>query len=296
MAGNSAAAAEMKEIAALMRDSGLEVYATSGWEGMGVSSSVNYWAVLEHHTAATEDITNMLINGRSDLPGPLCNWELQKYGRWGLIASGRANHAGEGTLPSSESYGIEATGPQNYPDTYGPNAFPDNYNSYVTGVACILAVMNADVSDVFGHKETARPVGRKIDPYFDMGQMRSKVDQGIEGEDMTSDDWAKLNKRFDKLEKLMTDHEHSENGRFKLVSRGEYEDGTVDEKSQHFKDSNRGIYTQVTDTFVMAARGQYADGSIDANSQHYKDSRRGIYEAVTGDAPATFEDVEREPR
>lgn len=194
MAGNSAAVNEMKEIAALMRDSGLKVSASSGWESRGVSSSVNYWAVLCHHTAATDDIDNMLINGRSDLPGPLCNWALHEFGEWVMIASGRANHAGEGTLPSSESYGIEATGPQNYPDTYGPNAFPGNYESYVTGVACMLAVMNSNVPDTFGHKETARPLGRKIDPYFDMPQFRGMVDDGVgEGEDLTADEskWLK---------------------------------------------------------------------------------------------------------
>lgn len=184
MAGNTAAVAEMKEIAALMRDSGLEVYATSGWENRGRSSSVNYWAILCHHTAATDDITNMLINGRSDLPGPLCNWELQEHGRWGLIASGRANHAGEGTLASSESYGIEATGPQNYPGTYGPAAFPQNYDSYEVGVACIMAVVGADIDDVFGHKETATPPGRKIDPYFDMDAFR----RGVPGSTVEEDD------------------------------------------------------------------------------------------------------------
>jgi hypothetical protein len=190
MAGNSAVVAEMEEIAALMRDSGLTVKAYANWKSCGVSSTMNPWAVLDHHTAATDDIDNMLINGRSDLQGPLCNWALHEYGDWVLIASGRANHAGEGTLPSSESYGIEATGPQNYPDTYGPDAFPGNYDSYVVGVACILAVMDGDTGDVFGHKETARPLGRKIDPYFDMNRFRSEVKEGEAGEaeDLTSEE------------------------------------------------------------------------------------------------------------
>jgi N-acetylmuramoyl-L-alanine amidase len=186
--GSSAAVTEMKQIAALMRDSGLTVLSSSGWETRGKSSSVNYWAVLCHHTAATDDIDNMLINGRPDVSGPLCNWALHENGDWVLLASGRANHAGEGTLPSSESYGIEATGPQGYPDTYGPKAFPGNYSSYDLGVACMLAVMGADIPDVFGHKETARPVGRKIDPYFDMGKFRSDVDTGGTEEDMPLND------------------------------------------------------------------------------------------------------------
>ena len=183
MAGNSAAAAEMRECAALMRDSGLTVIASSGWENRGRSSDVNYWATLCHHTANPNDNDDILINGRPDLSGPLCNWALHEYGDWVLIASGRANHAGEGTLPSSESYGVEATGPQDYPDKYGTAAFPNNYDSYVVGVACILAVMGGDTGDVFGHKETATPPGRKIDPYFDMGQYRGAVKEAEPGEE-----------------------------------------------------------------------------------------------------------------
>jgi hypothetical protein len=73
---------------------------------------VSYWAVIAHHTAATNDSDSTLINGRSDLPGPLCNRALPENGDWVLIASGRANHAGEGTLSNFEAQGIEATGPQ----------------------------------------------------------------------------------------------------------------------------------------------------------------------------------------
>jgi hypothetical protein len=110
-----------------------------------------------------------------------------------LIASGRANHAGEGTLSNSEAQGIEATGPQGYPDTYGPAAFPGNYDSYEIGCACLLAAMGADVADLFGHKETARPLGRKIDPYFNMGPFRAGVESGEGDGDLTSDErkWLK---------------------------------------------------------------------------------------------------------
>jgi N-acetylmuramoyl-L-alanine amidase len=203
MAGNSAAAAEMRECAALMKDSGLTVKASTGWEGRGRSSSVNYWAVLAHHTAAENDNDALLINGRSDVPGPLCNWALHENGDWVLIASGRANHAGEGTLPSSESYGIEATGPQDYPDKYGPSAFPQNYQSYELGVACILAVMGQDTGDLFGHKETARPIGRKIDPYFSMDSFRTGVkaeDPGRPEADMDSTEHRWLREIYQALQ------------------------------------------------------------------------------------------------
>jgi hypothetical protein len=192
MAGNSANVKEMEEAAALMRDAGLTVLASSGWKDRGRSADLYPWALIAHHTAATDDITSMLINGRSDLPGPLCNFELREYGDWNLIASGRANHAGEASVTNSESYGIEATGPQGYPDTYGPKAFPGNYGSYEVGCACILAAMGAEVADLMGHKEIAPT--RKIDPYFDMGAFRKGVAAGGgEGDDLTADEsrWLK---------------------------------------------------------------------------------------------------------
>jgi hypothetical protein len=176
MAGNSANVNEMREAGALMVDAGLDVYEVSGWTSRGRSSDLYPWALIAHHTAATTDITEMLCNGRSDLPGPLCNFELQKSGRWGLLASGRANHAGEATITNSESYGIEATGPIPL-DAYGPGAFP-NYDSYEVGCACILAAMGTTVDDLKGHKEIAQPPGRKIDPSFDMGTFRKSVAAG----------------------------------------------------------------------------------------------------------------------
>jgi hypothetical protein len=186
MAGNSANVAEMREAGALMVDAGLAVYEVSGWTTRGRSADLYPWALIAHHTAATTDITEMLCNGRSDLPGPLCNFELQKNGRWGLLASGRANHAGEATITNSESYGIEATGPIPI-EGYGPGAFPGNYDSYVTGCACILAAMGATTADLKAHKEIAP--SRKIDPSFDMNTFRSGVAAGgSEAQDMTGEE------------------------------------------------------------------------------------------------------------
>lgn len=198
MAGNDAAVRMMEEAAALMDDAGLTVKASSGWKDRGKSSDVHYWAVLAHHTASTSDNDALLINGRPDVSGPLCNWALHANGDWVTIASGRANHAGEGTLPSSESQGIEATGPWGYPDTYGPAAFKQ-YDQYELGVACLLAAMNADIDDLFGHKETARPVGRKIDPYFDMDPFRKGVATAEEDDwDMTQGEFnAFMDKYFE---------------------------------------------------------------------------------------------------
>jgi hypothetical protein len=273
--GSSAAAAEMKEIAALMRDSGLTVLASSGWESRGLSSSVNYWAVIAHHTAATTDIDNILINGRSDLAGPLCNWALHDNGDWVLIASGRANHAGEGTIPSSEAYGVEATGPHGYPNTYGPAAF-HNYDEYELGSACMLAVMGANINDLFGHKETARPVGRKIDPYFDMDPFRKGAAAAEEGDELNDADRNWIEGRLDAHTQQLLD---TMDAHFKLLARGEYKDGTIDTNSTHYKDSHRGLFQQISDINKSLARGEI-NGAIDPTSQHYADSHRGIMDEL----------------
>jgi hypothetical protein len=164
MPGNAAVADRMRRAAALMRVRGLRVEAFSGWATAGRSSTMRPRAVTVHHTAAAVDVDRVLRDGRPTVPGPLCNWALHRDGSWWLVASGRANHAGVGWLPSSESFGIEATGPVPITAT-GIRAFP-NYDEYVLGVACILQVEGWPVSRVYAHKETAQPDCRKIDPAF----------------------------------------------------------------------------------------------------------------------------------
>jgi hypothetical protein len=186
----------MRKAVALMRSRGLTVGAFAGWADAGRSASFTPRAVTVHHTGAAVDVDRILRDGRADLPGPLCNWALHRDGSWWLVASGRANHAGVGWLPSSESYGIEATGP--VPVTaQGVKAFP-NYEQYVLGVACILEAEGWSPGVVYAHKETATPDGRKIDPAFgdpfpkpyrDMDRFRGQVQAAMNGEDdMTADE------------------------------------------------------------------------------------------------------------
>jgi hypothetical protein len=193
MPGNPQVAARMRKAAALMRARGLRVSAMAGWEDRGRSADFAPRAVLLHHTAAAVDVDRILRDGRPDLSGPLCNWAVHRNGGWVLVAAGRANHAGVGTLPNSASYGVEATGPDPA-GASGPAAF-GNYGAYVLGVACILAAEGWDTSAVFGHKETARPVGRKVDPAFSVPDFEAAVRAAMAGEeedDMTPDEHKAL--------------------------------------------------------------------------------------------------------
>lgn len=176
----------MRKAANLMVQRGLVVKYSSGWEGRGRPYSFNpSVGVIYHHTASANDSDNVLINGRSDLPGPLCHWALHKNGDVVLIASGYANHAGEsesGAPTNATGWGIEATGPNDL-NAYGPGAF-DNYAEYEIMVACILEAEGWNTGKIWAHKESCYPSGRKVDPYFDTPPFEQAVTEIMQGDDM----------------------------------------------------------------------------------------------------------------
>lgn len=90
-----------------LRKHGLTVIETPGWKTRGWAGRGFYGTpkgVLHHHTATTSarrystgaPTLNMLIGGRSDLPGPLCNLAFGRAGEVYVVAAGWANHAGVG--------------------------------------------------------------------------------------------------------------------------------------------------------------------------------------------------------
>ena len=101
-------------IADRLRAAGLAVVEVDGWKTRG-SDSFNPRGGVDHHTAGSNNgnapSLNICINGRSDLPGPLCN-TLQGFdGTQYVIAAGKANHAGDGGWKglsgNSSVYGME---------------------------------------------------------------------------------------------------------------------------------------------------------------------------------------------
>lgn len=188
-----------KNTPAILRAAGLTVVGTDGWWARGRPNNTgdfNPVGVLCHHTATgpkTPDsaVVRLLVDGRSDLPGPLCQFGLSREGIVYLIAGGRANHAGKakrsGSVPAGDGnelyYGIEA-----FNDGVGEAWTPKQLNAY----ALLCAVLSkeftkGDSASVRGHKETS--VTGKIDPTFDMKNFRKKVDQKLkeleDGKEMT---------------------------------------------------------------------------------------------------------------
>lgn len=77
------------------RMGGINVFA-NGWQTRGNGMSPNYGGLLIHHTAGSNNVNidQILITGRSDLPGPLCNFCVMYDGDLGIISANPANHAG----------------------------------------------------------------------------------------------------------------------------------------------------------------------------------------------------------
>lgn len=166
----------LRAIASECKRRGLAVTSVPGWETRGLGPLEPTHCHV-HHTAAERDVTALLLQGRPGIRGPLCNLELRKDGTVVLIAARRANHAGVGTIPSSRSIGIEATGPIPI-SAQGTRAYPQ-YTAYIQLCAAIRTVTGWPADRVVGHKETATPPGRKVDPAFDMTAFRAAVSQEL---------------------------------------------------------------------------------------------------------------------
>jgi Negative regulator of beta-lactamase expression len=170
----------------VLQSAGLKVATVPGWEERGRDVGPTL-GVLCHHTAGQRHgnmpSLQVLIDGRSDLKGPLAQLGLGRDGTYYVIAAGRCNHAGEGiwngvTNGNTNFIGIEAE------NTGGANDFPwpaVQLDAYRRGVAAILKFIGQPAIACAGHKEYARPLGRKNDPVFNMDEFRAAVAAILDG-------------------------------------------------------------------------------------------------------------------
>lgn len=168
----------------VLRDAGLTVTEVPGWQNRGHGDEGKVLGVLCHHTCGPlhgnlPDL-NVLVDGRPDLGGPLCNLGLGRDGTYWMIAAGKGWHAGAGnwqgvTDGNGHLIGIEA---ENTGETTGARAdtWPDvQMDAYRRGCAAILKHIGAKPIMCCGHKEYCLPHGRKDDPDFDMNVFRAEV-------------------------------------------------------------------------------------------------------------------------
>lgn len=150
--------------------------------------------VMIHHTAGTSSL-DLVIDGRSDLPGPLAHAHLAKTGSLTMISMHRANHAGtvaqnafsavlveslthprpaasEPVDGNDHFYGIEIENRGNGSDPYPPVQL----DQAVRWATAICRHHGWSEDSVIGHKEATR---RKIDPSFSMTVFRAAVAQRL---------------------------------------------------------------------------------------------------------------------
>jgi hypothetical protein len=169
-------------LADVLRDAGCEVVEVDGWHTRGRELDIAY-GVIVHDTVTTagwsdEAVDRLLVNGRPDLPGPLAQLGVDRQGRFRVVASGRANHAGYGNVWGNSSIGIEvycAGGLSGREEPWNDA----QYAAVVAGTRAILDRLGHGPSDFYnprvaGHREV--DPDRKIDPYrVDMEQVRRDV-------------------------------------------------------------------------------------------------------------------------
>jgi len=164
-------------IAARLRAKGLKVVEVAGWQTRG-SDSFNPRGSVDHHTAGPRSgnvpSLNVCINGRTGLPGPLCNVLVARDNTCYVIAAGRANHAGiggwGGLTGNSSVFGVER-------ENVGNGSEPWTLEQYDVAAkvhAALISVHGGRFDLVCEHKEWAPR--RKIDAFgVDGNVMRQLV-------------------------------------------------------------------------------------------------------------------------
>ena len=167
---------------------GLDVVLVSGWERRGYDFPTMPELVIGHHTASNRRSGNMpslgiLRDGRSDLPGPLCQVGLARDATVYVVAAGKANHAGPGRwgsiTRSEQTVGIEAEN-----DGLGEPWPADQLLAYDVLSAALLDYLGQPATMFCGHREWALPAGRKPDPAgINLVAMRRRIarllDEGV---------------------------------------------------------------------------------------------------------------------
>jgi hypothetical protein len=161
--------ARCREINARLRAAGVTVYEWPGWESRGNGQSSAYEGGIIHHTATAFGSTPaVLVDGRKDLAGPLCNYAGNADGSVTVIAAHPANHAGAsggksmGPLPVTSTFNKRVLGLE----IVYPGTAPMRTAQYRTALiwARVVAdvVGHGDIQRIRAHAETS--ITGKWDP------------------------------------------------------------------------------------------------------------------------------------
>lgn len=166
-------------LAYVLRYRGCKVVEYPGWRTRGRPGAFGpVRGVLCHDTAGAKGTSslNVIVNGRSDLPGPLSQLYLDRDGVFTTVAAGRCNHAGAGSWNGVNTGNTNFVGIEAENDGLDDDPWPAiQMLEYARGCAAILKHIGAPAIMCVGHKEYALPPGRKIDPSFNMVSFRQQV-------------------------------------------------------------------------------------------------------------------------
>ncbi len=154
-------------IADRLRAAGLRVVEVAGWQTRG-SADFNPRGSVDHHTASgpagNSPSLGVVISGRSDLPGPLCNVLQARDNTLYVVAAGRANHAGaggwQGLSGNSTVYGIERENVGTPAEPWRPD---QTFVAAAAHAALIRGCARPDAGLVCRHQEWAPT--RKVDTH-----------------------------------------------------------------------------------------------------------------------------------
>jgi len=186
-------------IADALRAEGCRVAEYSGWKSRGRPSSTGAFSpygVTLHHTGTTTSASNpnptlgTVVNGRSDLPGPLCHVLIGYDGTCHVVAAGRANHAGTsggtGPFPAGDGnaltlgFEIDYSGSQPVSSSQG--------EAVLRATTACLRHYGRSAAYCIGHKESSTDgkwdPGRdgSRSPYYLMDNVRAQVAQRLAGD------------------------------------------------------------------------------------------------------------------
>lgn len=159
-----------------------------GWKERGAGGTMGtIWGTMIHHTGNDNERVEVIRDGVQQpqgwLPGPLSQGLITRDGKLHLVAVGPCNHAGPGNWGNlingnRDSIGIECA----YDGD--PARWPDVMIWTMRDAAAAISRRIGKRADdsVCGHKEYAKPQGRKPDPAnLDMNWFRGEVQKKIDG-------------------------------------------------------------------------------------------------------------------
>jgi len=177
----------MTDLLTALRKQKITVVEVDGWRTRGKPMAADIVGSVNHHTGGAVHgaipSLNVLINGRSDLPGPLCNVGLGRDNKAYLISAGKANHAGvgawKGQTGNYKFFGLE------WEHSGGPNEpIPNELVETAAKIhAAFAEVGTFNATMTCQHWEFALPPGRKVDfckGRLDPGAFRAKVQHYID--------------------------------------------------------------------------------------------------------------------